>query len=106
LDLNKLYYLSHPFTTFGNKLENLHRAVFIEKQLLKEVGIFVINPIKLPLGDSNDTAMEKCRHLYDACDAVIFCEGWDKSRGCKEEYEWAVKDKKPIYFYEKDALRG
>jgi hypothetical protein len=102
VDNNILYYLSHPYTTFGDPEINRTRAAQMEKILSALYGIKVINPIILPLGDTNDMAMKKCRHLYNACDAVILCEYWDKSTGCKEEYQWATEDNKPVYIITHD----
>jgi hypothetical protein len=98
LDKNKLYYLSHPFTTNGIPEENQDSAFMLEMQLIDKYSITAINPILLPLGPGNDRAMEQCKHLYNACDAVVFCPNWDKSIGCKEEYQWAMQDSKTIYF--------
>jgi hypothetical protein len=66
-----LYYLSHPYTTFGDPEKNQTTAKYIELVLKSIHGISVINPIILPLGESNDEAMKKCRLLYEACDAII-----------------------------------
>lgn len=102
VDRNKLYYLSHPYTTHGDPQMNKARAHQMEVLLGAAYGIKVINPIVLPLSDVNDIAMQKCRHLYNACDAVIFCIDWEKSAGCSEEYKWASEDKKPVFRVTKD----
>lgn len=88
LDKNKLYYLSHPFTTHGDRKENQEKAADIEMRLREKYGIKVINPILLPLGPDSDKAMKQCKYLHDACDETIFCDDWDKSKGCKEEFTW------------------
>jgi hypothetical protein len=105
LDKSKLYYLSHPFTTYNDPAENQGSAFRIEFQLMNKYEIYVINPILLPLGPGNDRAMEQCRHLYNACDAIILCPDWDKSKGCKEEAYWAYQDNKPRYYVDKDGNR-
>lgn len=64
-----------------------------------------VNPICILRVQTEEEAMEKCKHLYNACDAVIFCDGWDKSKGCNVEFQWARRDGKPIYFYYKGELR-
>jgi hypothetical protein len=104
LDKSKLYYLSHPFTTHGNLEDNQDSAYYIEIQLVQRHEISMINPILLPLSANSDIKeMEKCRYLYQACDAVIFCPDWDKSAGCTEEHKWAIQDSKPRYFVDKDG---
>ena len=99
MDKSKLYYISHPYTSYGDLIENQEKAREIERILHELFGIQVINPILLPLGNDNETAMSKCRHLYNACDAIIFCPGWDKSRGCAEEFKWARQDRKPMFLF-------
>ena len=101
---NILYYLSHPYTTHGDPEKNRENAINIECFLTNDLDIIVINPIAMPLGTDNDVAMGKCRHLYNACDSIIFCDDWDKSVGCREEYKWAVEDNKPKYRYRDGKL--
>ena len=103
MDKNKLYYLSHPYTTFGDLKKNIISAKVIEFGLFTHHDLKVVNPIVLPLGSNNDEAMGKCRHLYNACDAIILCEGWEQSKGCMEEYRWALEEGKPIYILTKGA---
>ena len=100
LDKNKLYYLSHPFTSYGDKKENQEKAADIEMRLREKYGIKVINPILLPLNLDLDKAMKQCRHLHDACDETIFCDDWDKSKGCKEEFAWCNDLNRHYYFVE------
>lgn len=102
IDKSKLYYLSHPYTTYGNPEKNRVKALIIGMALNELHSLSIINPIvALPVGLDDEEAMKKCRHLYNACDALILCDGWEKSKGCNEEYWWAVADKKPIYLLEK-----
>lgn len=35
------------------------------------------------------TELGKCISLMTSADFVIFCKGWDKSRGCRVEFEVA-----------------
>jgi hypothetical protein len=103
LDKNKLYYLSHPYTSFGELKKNIISAKVIELSMLIHQDIKLVNPISImPILDDEE-AMEKCKHLYNACDAIILCENWQKSKGCMEEYRWALKDRKPIYILTKGS---
>lgn len=98
MNKNFLYYLSHPYTSFGDPVVNKQSAKHIELVLQSLHGISIVNPIVLiPDGETYQTAMKRCRSLYDACDAIILCPGWDKSKGCTEEYQWAINDRKSIY---------
>jgi hypothetical protein len=102
IDKSKLYYLSHPYTTHGNIEKNRVKALIIGMALNELHNLSIVNPIvTLPTGLDDGEAMRKCRHLYNACDALILCKDWEKSKGCNEEYWWAVADKKPIYLLEK-----
>lgn len=105
LDKTKLYYLSHPCTTYGEKLMNIKDVKRVEILLKIRYGIKVINPIVImPSGVSEQEAMHKCSYLYKASDEVIFCQNWRKSKGCNEEYWWTLKDKKPYHFLNGDAV--
>ena len=99
-----LYYLSHPYTSYGDQVVNRYDAASIEIELMSEHNIYLVNPITMPLGDENIIAMKKCRSLYDACDAVIFCDNWNKSQGCMTEHKWTVEDGKPKYRYRNGEL--
>jgi hypothetical protein len=103
MDKKKLYYLSHPFTTFGDLKKNLISAKVIEFGLLIHQDIKLVNPISIMPVLDDKVAMEKCRHLYNACDAIILCENWQQSKGCMEEYRWAIEDGKPIYVLTKGS---
>lgn len=99
-----LYYLSHPYTTYGSAKFNKVKAKLIEHYIAFLYGIKMVNPIcTLPLMD-DEAAMAKCHHLYLACDAVILCPGWPLSKGCKEEAEWAIRDQKPRFYYRKGLI--
>lgn len=107
LDKSKIYYLSHPCTTYGKKEENIKDSKVIEILLRIRFGIRVINPIAIIIeGTTEEEAMKKCFHLYNACDEVIFCENWNKSTGCKEEHRWTQDDEKPHHFYDNGILKN
>lgn len=97
LESNKLYYLSHPFTTYGSREENIQSASHIECLLMYEHGATCLNPVVLPLGTESDECMAKCRKLYDICDVVLLSPGWQHSEGCRQEYMWAIEDGKPMF---------
>ncbi len=98
VDKTKLYYLSHPYTSYGDPIQNQLSAAGIQMELSLKYGIHMINSIVLlPFGMTDELAMKKCRDLYNACDAIIFCLGWEQSIGCREEHKWAINDRKSIY---------
>jgi hypothetical protein len=86
LDKTKLYYLSHPYTTYGDMEQNRKNALNIENEL----GVSLINPICLELGNGKQTPMQQCLKLLSACDGIIMCDNWQNSMGCKEEWDFAL----------------
>lgn len=97
LESDKLYYLSNPYTTYGNKRKNLVSALKIEKTLIEKYKMTCINPTALPLGNVYDICMKKCRKLLEACDVILLCPNWQNSEGCNQEVVWAKELKIPVY---------
>lgn len=105
MDKSKLYYLSHPCTTYSDRISNVKDAKRVEIILKIKYGIKVINPIViLPAGLSEKEAMRRCRCFYEACDEVILCENWNKSVGCNTEFKWSVTDGKHSHFVKGDVI--
>lgn len=65
-------------------------------------GIDVINPAKtnatLPRNMRHEEYMHICYAMMDVCDAIMFLNGWEDSKGAKLEYDYAVRCKLPIFF--------
>lgn len=91
-------YISLPVTGVKGYKE---RAEAIEK-LLTEAGQTVINPVticeKLPEKTTHNEYMSICLPLVDMCDAIVFDEGWESSRGCNLEMVRAMENKIEIGF--------
>jgi nucleoside 2-deoxyribosyltransferase len=66
----------------------------------KDIEIKVFNPVTrfMKYKGSYDEIMEECFKLIDEADAVIFLNGWEKSRGASMEYGYAVAKGKEIYY--------
>lgn len=88
-----MIYLSHPYT--GNEKQNIEDAENIAVELAKKhKNIVFINPIAVMrnealAGSDYLTILEKCLILLDNCIGVIFCDGWQNSKGCMCEYGYA-----------------
>lgn len=41
--------------------------------------------------------LDICLGLLGHCDILVLCDGWEQSRGCKGEYEYAQKHDKAIF---------
>lgn len=95
------YYLSHPFT--GNEDENKADADQI-RAALKEAhpGICFMNPLGMFGNKDTDycTALADALELLSACDAVIFCPGWEESTGCRAEKAFAMQQGIKIMYLE------
>jgi len=59
------------------------------------MGHIVINPAYLPEGLNNYMCI--CKAMIDQADAIVFLNGWRKSKGACEEYEYAIDTKKQIF---------
>jgi hypothetical protein len=88
-----MIYLSHPYT--GNEQENIASAEKIAVELAKKhPDLFFINPIATMkhegiAGREYKSIINDCLELLGHCTAVIFCEGWQDSKGCMAEYGYA-----------------
>ena len=96
-------YISGAVTGTDDYLERFARA----EEQLKAQGFEVINPAAvnavLPRSTSYGEYMEMSQIMLSFCDCVFMLNGWEHSRGAKQEFAWAVLDGKKIYF-EKDGL--
>ena len=91
----KKYYLSHPYT--GNEAENIASARRKKVKLQAScMDALVINPLDFFLGIDQvlnpSEVMEKAIFLLKDCDAMILCDGWQDSKGCQEEYAYAMEN--------------
>lgn len=91
----KMVYISHPYT--GNEEENKADADRIKEELqydnpeenyISPLGMFG-EPDKTVGGYC--TSLARCLELLSRCDEVVFCEGWEKSTGCRAELAFALQ---------------
>lgn len=96
-----MIYISHPYT--GNEEENKADAEKIAVELAKKYPEkFFINPIAVMkheaiAGRNYQTILDNCLELLGHCHSVIFCKGWQDSKGCMAEYGYAVAKGLLIY---------
>lgn len=57
-------------------------------------GNVVLNPAVLPKGLDEDRYLPICLAMIDACDAVQFLPGWEKSAGARVEEAYAIRQGK------------
>ena len=98
LEKGKTYYLAHPLSTAGDVGENYSKERECYKRLkeLPEFPAFgLIRPL-ICLPDvrysqtNRESAMSRCMELMNAADVLILSPGWRDSRGCYDEYCYAL----------------
>ena len=118
--MSKLIYLAAPYTDPDPEVSALRaeQASYAAAMLMSRYGFAVFSPIThghavvdhLPLEKavSHDFWMEQCIPVLDRCDElhILRLPGWDRSRGVKYEWDFAVRTHKPICtvdFYSPEA---
>ena len=104
----KMIYISHPYT--GDEKNNMQDARQIARLLAKATNgqVLFINPLDtfshctgvldyMPI-------LEQCIELLERCDGVIFCKGWEQSRGCQEEMDASLNSKIPRWYSPSEFL--
>lgn len=91
-------YISGPIT---GKIGYMERFEEVEKKLMA-AGLVPINPAKvngqLPEGLSHSEYMKTSLAMLDMCEAVYMLDGWQESKGCGIEFEYAYEHGIAVYF--------
>ena len=109
--MSKLIYLAAPYTDPDAEVSALRaeQAAYAAAMLMSRYGFVVFSPIThghavvdyLPREKavSHDFWMEQCIPVLDRCDElhILRLPGWERSRGVKYEWDFAVRTHKPIY---------
>lgn len=97
--MKKVVYIAHPF--FNSPAENTERVKkYIERAVregntpLCSITMFGFLQGKI----SEKEALNICLCLIDLADEVWLCGNWQKSKGCKKEFEYARLKQKRIVF--------
>ena len=102
-----LIYVAHPY---GGQKENKEKVETLIKRLVKRYPRHTfISPIHTfgymyDWVDNYEQGMRMCLDLLKKCNLIIMCEGWNSSKGCNREFEFAKAYKIKILGYE-EALR-
>lgn len=94
-------YISLPIS--GYDLEFVDARCLFAKTMIEKKGHTPVSPRDLDHPDITDYPAMIGRDLSEllSCDAVLFLEDWEQSRGCRLEYHAAViYDKMKFYSYE------
>ena len=86
-------FVSHPLT--GNEKKNRSNAIRVVASLQQEhPGVQFLNPLEIfrPLDGlcPEYAILAACMNLIRGCDAVLQCDGWEKSAGCRAEAAYAI----------------
>lgn len=90
-------YISLPIS--GCEAQAREKADRIKMALSKK-GHIVINPFEVYAGENPqyiDYLLADLREL-DKCDAIYLCKGWQQSKGCQLEREFAELYRKKLMF--------
>jgi hypothetical protein len=96
----KKIYVAHPF---GGKIENMLSVETLVRKMVKHnPNILCISPIHATGYLYNDVeyevGMNYCFELLKLCDELLLCKGWENSRGCNMEKEFAEEHGIPINY--------
>lgn len=95
----KIAYIAHPFE---GKRKNVRKVERIIKGLLPQYPDYVFySPLHATGFYYHDVpyqlGMEHCFEFLKRADELWLCEGWQRSRGCNMEYEYAKEHGIPIF---------
>lgn len=85
-------YISLPIT--GHERKAREKADMMKAQLSRK-GHTPVSPFDIYAGKRPDYADYICFDLRAmlGCDAILFCDGWEKSCGCQIEHDVAMRFK-------------
>ena len=94
----KKIFVSYPFA--GNEKQNRSDAAGIVASLQYEhPNMQFINPLEVfrPMEGLCDEyiILAACMNVILGCDAVLQCDGWEKSAGCRAEAAFAIVNEVP-----------
>ena len=97
----QIIYIAGPITGVDGYKKKFDEVEFE----LRLAGKTVLNPATLPLGlKSHASYLRICLPMLDECDAVLFLQGWRKSKGALTEYARARIKGMACYEFTADGL--
>lgn len=91
-------YISGPITGTEDYMERFAAA----EDALTEEGHIVVNPARvnaeLPVETTHKDYMKTSIAMLDTCKAIFMLKGWQESKGCSQEFEYAYEHGITIVF--------
>lgn len=106
--MRKLIYVAHPFL---GKPENVQKAEQIILQLIKLYPDYTFfSPLHATgffyFAKSYEEGMKDCIEMLGRCDELWLCNGWEESKGCNIELEWAECRYMPVKYVDLILKKG
>lgn len=96
-------YISLPMTGIENNNSELELKAFNKA---RKMGYWVYSPSRIALAVNKKIEKPEYKHYLgfdlwslSLCDAMLLCPGWESSKGCKIEVNFALENGIPIYDY-------
>lgn len=96
--MTETVYISLPIT--GKDLKEVRQHIAEVRTMLHEKGCMSLSPLGMSgwePGQSWEWYMVRCIDMMRHCDAIYLCKGWEESRGCNMEKEYAEFKNLKIY---------
>ena len=91
MSAKKKCYISVPIT--GRDGDAVEADIIYASALVGKLGYEAVDPTSVevqPDGESDyATCMGNCIRALLECDAIFMCNGWERSKGCRAEFEVA-----------------
>lgn len=97
-------YVCHPLTTYGEVQDNMRKATEAAWAVARTncVPVSPLHAFSFMMGENGELVsrrviMDNCLSLLKACDQLWAFEGWQYSKGCKQEVMFCFRNKIPVY---------
>lgn len=91
-------YISGPIT--GLPIDGCRARFEAAEEMLRGQGFTPVNPMKngLPVDAPYEEHMKRDLEMLAECDAIYLMNGWERSKGCRMEFNAAISANKRITY--------
>ena len=97
-----IIYVSHPYGGLFSNKEKIMKV--IDELSKKDPENAYICPVllydRLYFDEPYEIGIHRCLEIEKHCSKIIMCEGWQQSKGCNDEFNFAVLKGIPVDYYE------